>query len=257
MPILNLPEPTNWPKDGARLGRVTAVTGVFIALGVFFGVRNVLRGDHLSALVILLLSVPFLLALIAIRRVAGGRTTLRASWDSTGTTLRADRTFITLVLIAFAVMVPLGLIVVVFTLTGQLHMFASMGGKIVSVALAAAVTVTAAVGLISVWRRGGVGYVKLTPAGMDVADMFRTTSVAWKDVVAVDDHTESKKTRKALVIKHSGRTESVIDGADFYVPNGVGLYWMVQHYWRHPEDRVELGDGRALQRLSERRLDVG
>ena len=48
----------------------------------------------------------------------------------------------------------------------------------------------------------------------------------------------------------------MIDGADFYVPNGVGLYWAVRHYWRHPEDRVELGDGRALQRLSEGRLDV-
>jgi hypothetical protein len=172
-------------------------------------------------------------------------------------TLRADRTCTTLVLLAFAVMVPLGLIVVVFTLKGQLHMFTSAGGKIVSVALAAAVTVTAAVGLISVWRRGGVGYVKLAPAGIDVADMFRTTSVAWKDVVTVDDHAESKRTRKAVVIKYSGGTESVIDGADFYVPNGAGLYWAVRHYWRHPEDRVELEDGRALQRLSEGRLDVG
>jgi hypothetical protein len=256
MPILNLPEPTNWPKDGARLGRVTVVIGVFIGLGVFFGVRNVLRDDYLSALVILFLQVPFLLALIAIHRVAGGRTTLRATTDSTGLTLRADRTFSTLMLSAFAVMVPLGLIVVVFTLTGQLHMFTSTGGKMVSVALAAAVTVTAAVGLISVWRRGSVGYVKLAPAGMEVADMFRTTSVAWKDVVTVDDRAESKKTRKAVVIKQSGRTESVIDGADFYVPNGAGLYWAVRHYWRHPEDRVELEDGRALQRLSEGRLDV-
>jgi hypothetical protein len=256
MPILNLPEPTNWPKDGTRLVRVTAVIGVFIGLGVLFCIRNVLQGDYLSALVILVLQVPFLLALIAIHRVAGGRTTLRATMDSTGTTLRADRTFSTLVLIAFAVMVPLGLVVVAFTLTGQLHMFTSMGGKIVSVALAAAITVTAAVGLISVWRRGGAGYVKLAPTGIDVADMFRTTSVAWKDVVTVDDHAESKKSRKAVVIKHSGGTESVIDGADFYVPNGVGLYWAVRHYWRHPEDRVELGDGRALQRLSEGRLDV-
>jgi hypothetical protein len=102
-----------------------------------------------------------------------------------------------------------------------------------------------------------VGYVKLTPAGIEIADIFTTTPVAWKDVESIDDHAESKKSRKAVVIKHSGGTESVIDGADFYVPNGVGLYWAVRHYWRHPEDRVELGDVRALQRLSEGRLDVG
>jgi hypothetical protein len=216
-----------------------------------------LRGDYLSALVILVLQVPFLLALIAIHRVAGGRSTLRATADSTGLTLRADRTFSAIMLIAFVVAIPLGLAIVVLTLTGQLHMFPTMGGKITSVALAAAISVTAAVGLISVWRRGGVGYVRLAPADIEIADIFTTTSVAWNDVETIDDYAESKKTRKAVVIKQAGGTESVIDGADFYVPNGAGLYWAVRHYWRHPEDRPELGDGRALQRLSEGQFDVG
>ena len=34
-----------------------------------------------------------------------------------------------------------------------------------------------------------------------------------------------------------------------YAPNGAALYWMVRHYWKHPEDRAELTDGRALERL--------
>jgi hypothetical protein len=31
---------------------------------------------------------------------------------------------------------------------------------------------------------------------------------------------------------------------------------MVRHYWRHADDRVELTDARALQRLDEGRFDL-
>jgi hypothetical protein len=51
-------------------------------------------------------------------------------------------------------------------------------------------------------------------------------------------------------------TEKTIDGAYLYVPNGAGLYWMVRHYWRHPEDRVELIDHRALERLRDGQFDL-
>jgi len=58
------------------------------------------------------------------------------------------------------------------------------------------------------------------------------------------------------VLCRADGSELVLDGADFYVPKGVGLYWMVYHYWRHPEDRAELADGRALDRLRDERFDV-
>ena len=35
--------------------------------------------------------------------------------------------------------------------------------------------------------RRGIGYVKLTPSGIDIADVRWTRSVSWDDVVAVDD----------------------------------------------------------------------
>ena len=40
----------------------------------------------------------------------------------------------------------------------------------------------------------------------------------------------------------------VINGADTYTPGGAVLYRMVRHYWRHPEQRAELADGRAPAR---------
>jgi hypothetical protein len=91
--------------------------------------------------------------------------------------------------------------------------------------------------LPSTWRRGGVGYVGLTPSGIDVADIKRTESIVWEQVTAVDDHSDAKKTRKGIVLRLADGTEKTIDGADFYVPDGVGLYRMVRHYWRHVDDR--------------------
>lgn len=256
MSLLSLPEPTHWPTGRRRLAWVTAAVAVFVTLGIGFGTRNLLRGDPLSAGVLVGMLPPFVLALIAVRRVARGRTTLCARVDSTGTRLRSDRTSGALLTIALAVWIPVGVVIAVATTTGDLELFSSTRGRVASIVLATSATIVAAVGLVSAWRRSGVGYVKLTPEGIEIADILRTNRVAWTQIIAVDDHTESKSTRKALVLKCSDDRESVIDGADYYVPHGAGLYWMVRHYRLHAEDRGELVDARAVQRLSDGRFEV-
>lgn len=256
MSLLSLPDPEQWSTGGRRLLRVTIAGTVFVALSVYFGTRHLLRGETPSALVLFGIGVTFALALSAVHLVARGRTTLRVSVDSTGTTLRADRVFCVLMTLALAMAIPVGGIVVIATLTGDLELFTSARDRIASVLMMGAATLVAARGLLSAWRRGGLGSVKLTPDGVEVADILRTTAVAWNDVVAVDDHSVSKKTRKAVVLRHSDGTETTIDGADFYVPNGAGLYWMVRHYRECAEERGELGDGRALQRLLDGRFEV-
>ena len=59
------------------------------------------------------------------------------------------------------------------------------------------------------------------------------------------------------MLRRRDGTEKTIDGCDFYVPEGAGLYWMVRHYCRHANDRPELVDGRAVARLGEGRFDTG
>ena len=257
MPVLNLPDPANWRVGGRRPTVVTVTIVVFVGLGVYFAVRNLLRADPLSALVIVGVLVPFVLTLIAVQRVARGRTTLRINVDSTGTTLRADRTSSLLVMLVMATVISVGVLVVTTTVTGDLELFTSTRGRIASAALMTVATAVAVWGLVSARRRGGVGSVKLTPDGIDIANIVRTTRVQWNDVVAVDDHSASTKTRKAVVPKRTDDAESVIDGADFYVPNGAGLFWMIRHYWNHAQDRGELIDARAGQRLSESRFEAG
>lgn len=112
------------------------------------------------------------------------------------------------------------------------------------------------VGAISAVRRGGIGYVKLSPEGIDVANIISTKYVEWEDVVDIKDCTETKRTRKAIVLCMHDGSEEIIDGADIYVPQGTALYWMVRHYWRHPSDREELTDSRSIDRLRAEDFDV-
>jgi hypothetical protein len=237
--------------------RLTLVSALFCVGGVFVVVRRLLGGDPLAAFVSMAFVVLFALPIVPLQLVSRGHTSLRASHHPTGTTLRPDRTFTSLMLVIFGYLIPLGFVVVIFTLTGDLHLFASGRGQAGAVVLMILASGTAISGLLTAWRRGGVGYVKLTPAGIDVADIKRTQSIAWDDVLEVADHSESnKKTRKAIVLRLTEDTEKTIDGADLYVPKGIGLYWMVRHYWRHADDRAELTDERGLERLREGRFDL-
>ena len=257
MSVLTLPEPANWPAGRIPLAKTTLLVAVLVLAGIFTAAHQFLLGRNLEASFAIAFLVPFVL-LVAVIHVAARRdTSLRASYDATGTLLRPDLTLTWLVMTAIGSFVPLGLAGVVLTLTGHLHLFASQraqAGAVVGMALLAG---TAISGLLTAWRRGGVGYVKLTPAGIDIADIKRTQSVAWDDVLEVADHSESnKKTRKAIVLRLGDGTEKTIDGADLYVPNGIGLYWMVRHYWRHADDRAELTDERGLERLRDGRFDL-
>jgi len=236
---------------------LTVALLAFFAVGVFFAARSVILGQFLEAFVGLGILLPFMIICYAVQRVSSGRTALRSSHDSTGTLLKSDRTFNALGLLAFAVIIPVGLVFITFTLAGDLKMFPSRHGQTIAVVAMCLAVLGSLAALISGWRRGGVGYVKLTPSGVDVADIFRTESVPWGDITAVDDHSDvNKKTRKAVVLRRRDGTEKTIDGCDFYVPNGAGLYWMVRHYWRHTDDRPEFVDGRAVVRLGEGRFDT-
>lgn len=257
MSVLTLPEPERWSDGRTRYLWACIGCGVMVAVAVSFAVRNLMQGDVLSALVLMGFSLVFVCILAAGFRVSRGRAVLRASADSTGTVLRPDRVMSVLVLTALALGTPVGLIIAVFTFTGDLTMFVSSRGVIGSIVVGTFLAGFAIYGLLSAWRRGGLGYVLFTPDGVEIADIFRTTSVAWRDIVAVTDHADVKqRIHKPVVLERADGSESRIDGADSYVSFGANVYWMVRHYWRHPDERDELCDGRAVQRLVEGRFEV-
>jgi hypothetical protein len=257
MSVLILPEPANWSAGHLPLRKLTLVVAVLAAAGICTGTRQIILGRHLEAFFALAFVVPFLLPLLGIYFFTRRDTSLRASRDATGTMLRPDRTLTWVMMTTIGLYIPLGLAVVVLTLSGELHLFPTRRGQAGLVVTGALLVMTAVTGFVTAWRRGGIGYVKLTPSGIDIADIKRTETVGWDDILAVDDHSDSnKKIHRAIVIKSRDGSERPIGNADLYVPKGVGLYWMVRHYWRQVEDRDELTDGRALERLWDGRFDL-
>jgi hypothetical protein len=235
----------------------TLAAAVAFSPGVIYGVRAFGRGRYLTTVALFGIVAFPMIVLVGVHLVRAGRTSVSASYDSTGTTLRADQVIGVLMYIGLIVFISSGLVIVRYVPTGDFDVPMTRGTQIFSPILAAFGVVVAVVGLVSALRRGGVGYVKLTPTGFDFANIAYTESGEWDDVVDVKAGMETKRTRKAIVLVLQDSSEKIVDGADFVVPRGVALYWMVRHYWRHPEDRPELTDGRALDRLREGRFELG
>ncbi len=232
--------------------------GLLVICGwlMYEGAVATMRGHFLTTVIVVGWVAPMLAAAAAIGRASLGRTALRTDVDVTGTTVFPDRWLSILMFGALAMLIPAGILFVIYVPRGAVDLSMSRGMQIFSPVLMAGAVVTAVVGLLVAWRRGGMGYLKLAPSGLEIANVAFTTFVAWEDVIDVKDHAETKKTRKAVVLCRRDGKEEVIEGMDLYVARGVPLYWMVRHYWRHPEERRELIDGRALQRLHDERFDV-
>lgn len=111
------------------------------------------------------------------------------------------------------------------------------------------------------WRaisRGSWGYLKLSPDGFEVADVVRITATgSWADVVdVVDVAPKGSNGRCPAVMVMKDGPPQVINALDAVWPYGNALYWMIRHYWLHPESRGELTNGRAIERLRAEEFEV-
>lgn len=236
--------------------KATLAAGAISLPFVVYAVRSLLRGHYLTVLAASSMAACVAILVSALFLVHAGRTTLRARGEATGTVFFTDRRFTALMTVGLSFGVMAFLVLAIFAPRGSVDIPMSGGVQIFSPILAWFGAAVGIGGLFSMWRHGGVGYVKISPAGIDIANAVFTEAVRWDDVAAVRDSAETRKTRRAVVLELQDGSEKVIDGADFYVPEGTAFYWMVRHYWRHPSDRRELVDGRALERLEHARFET-
>lgn len=114
--------------------------------------------------------------------------------------------------------------------------------------------VISVIGLCALARSRETGYLRIGPEGVALGDLFRTRTARWEDVRDITDHANAR-TRNPIAFTLAGREQIVVANADRFASSGAALYWMVRHYWLHPENRAELTDGRALQRLRSEDFD--
>lgn len=256
MSVLELPEPAGW-RAANRIGALAAPVGLGVAAAyLYWAVVTAVRGNYLTT-VVAIGPAAFLVSFIAaLGVVLSGRTTPRTRTDSTGFTVWPDRRFSVLILVGIVVFLPSGALFAILAPQGLIDLPLTTMMRTFGAFAAGVVTFIGAAGLVTAWRRGGVGHVKLTPAMVENADIFSTRVFEWEDVVDVVDHAETRRAHRAVVLRLRDGREEIISVADIYLPRGVALYWLVRHYWRHPEDRMELVDSRVAERLEDGRFDL-
>lgn len=256
MSVLELPDPAGW-RGGQRFVAVAIVaTAGVVTFYAYLGVAAATRGKYLTTAVTIGWAAFLLSFIAAMLLVALGRTTARTTSDATGFTIRPDRRFSAVMLIGIAAVIPSCALFTVFAPFGAIEFANTRLSQTIWPVATGFLVFIGISGLITAWRRGGIGHVMLTPAMIENADILKIRVFEWDDVVDVADHAESRRARRAVVLRMKDGHEEIISVTDIYLPRGAALYWLVRHYWKHPEDRMELVDDRAAKRLRDGRFDL-
>jgi hypothetical protein len=213
-----------------------------------------MSGHYLTTAVLAGWIATFWIPLVALAWVSWRPPALRARAGAAGTTFKADIRMGVAMSVAAAFFIPSATLYVILVPRGAIDIPMSRGMQLFSPILMACALFIAVSAIISIIRRRGAGFLRLSPSGLENANAKFTTFMAWDDVVGIKDSAD-KPTRKAVVLWLRDGGEEIIEGLTGYVPGG-GLYWMIRHYWLHPDDRTELVDGRALERLKAGRFNV-
>ncbi|MBP1817462.1 hypothetical protein [Mycobacterium sp. OAE908] len=226
--------------------------GTIGTVAAFLAVRSLVRGEYPSA-VVALGGCAFCYGLIfPVAKAVRGTVTPRVEVDDAGTTFRPDRVIDTSIQVSLAGAVVACALIVVLVPLGKLDIpvppFMRYSLPFVSAVLVA-------MGAPMLWRtvsRGSTKYLRMTRAGFELSEGFRSNSGDWEQVHDVTDEEPSKQapTPNAIVFVMSDESTATI-AAGGMTPGGAALRELVRFYWQHPESRGELTDGRALKRLAQ------
>ncbi|WP_235624029.1 hypothetical protein [Mycolicibacterium goodii] len=252
--MTELPQPAQWRDRDFVAAAGIALFGASAAVAALWTFQRFERGDHLTAAITA--GGTIFAACCALLAVRGRfmRTPLRAKVDRSGTKFLPDAVGVILVITLCVAAIPSGLLFVVFAPQHRVDLPISDGERVFEPILVGALVFFAAVGLIAIVRRRGTGHLLLTPDGFELVDVLFTQRGSWQDVEDVSDVAADKQVRHPIVLVMKDGKPIVVKNADGYAPNGAALYWLIRYYWRHPENRAELADGRAVKRLCDEEL---
>ncbi|WP_156616969.1 hypothetical protein [Mycobacterium sp. 852014-52144_SCH5372336] len=244
------PPPRNWDNRLsalAKFGLLGFVGGV--GYSVAQTVVALQRGSVLAALTSGGLTLFFSGALVTLATTWFSSPTKYAKSDTHGTTLRVNPLIAwcwSLTLVGAAIG---SVCYFAFVSRGVAELpFATPGRDTVNRYLMITLLVLSLTGLVAMLRGRGVARLRIGPDVIEHADILRTRTARWADIVDIADVAD-KRTRNPIIFVLNDGKPIVVPNADRYEPGFGTLYWMVRHYWKHPEDRLELTDGRALERL--------
>jgi hypothetical protein len=244
-----LPQPPHWRDNRITILLGLVLFGVSGVTSAVLAIARVMTGSYLTACILLGATIFCAGLATASARSVFGAVPLRATCDSKGTTLQPDPLTITLALVALFALIPSGTLYVIYVPRGSVDLPLGDAERIFSPILVGFAVAIAVWGLIAFARRRTTGYVRLTPTGFELANLVLTQKGTWDDVVDIADEYADKQGRHPTVFVMKDGKPKVLKNTDGFAPRGAALYWLIRHYWKHPEDRAELTDSTAIERL--------
>ncbi|MDV3125658.1 hypothetical protein M1247_12095 [Mycobacterium sp. 21AC1] len=170
--------------------------------------------------------------------------------DATGTTIRIDKRIEAVVLLGVATgTVALGLLAG-FGAAGKLAIPLPPDISRMYALVFAGPAVVCLLLVVVTLRRPGISRIRLTPTGFEFAEVFSTKAGAWSEVTDVTSVVpDDTAARSPLVMAMANDKARIVKDSALFTPDGRALLEFVRFYWQHPENRGELADGLALQRL--------
>jgi len=254
--VNDLPQPASW-----RNGRALSALGLLFAIAAtIFGTTQtavaIADGQYIAAAITAGLTTLFAgaLVILGVKRLRRG--SMRGEAGPNGTVLRPDPTGRWLFGFVFACLIPTTTLYLAFVPRGAVQLPSIGSGRgAVSAFYVGCLLVLSLIGLVTLIRRGGSVRFRISETSLEFADLSRTREWVWDDVVDVVDNIPKKRPRHPIVFELKNAEPVVVSNAGGYAPSGAALYWMIRHYWLHPENRTELSNGRALERLHHQQFE--
>lgn len=190
-------------------------------------------------------------------KIVSGRVEPRVQSDRRGTTFRPDRGIDIPMQVAVGGGVLACLLILILLPMGELAIPVPPNMRYSLPFLAAVIFALGAVTLCRTLLRGSTSYLCLTATGFELAQGWRPQPGEWasvKEITAEAPHLQKQAPGAIVFVMSDGAAVTMVAGG--YTPDGGALRDLVRYYWQHPESRDELTDGRAAQRLLDRRGSV-
>ncbi|MBY0287724.1 MAG: hypothetical protein K2X52_11285 [Mycobacteriaceae bacterium] len=235
----------------------TAIFGglIFGGFGVFTAAWTalfILRGELLNAVVALGVSAFCFGLIIPMFAVVPGNVAPRVDVDDVGTTFRPDRAVDLPIQIA---LVGVVIAAAVYTIFAPAGMVTIPVPPVMRYWLPFTSGVVLLISVRYVWRnfrRGSISYLRLTPSGFEFAQDWRPQYGDWDQVKDVTEEAPGQQApTPGFVVCVMSDDSAPSVAARSYTPNGRALRELIRFYWKHPESRDELTDGRAVERLAQ------
>lgn len=241
------------PAQRGQMGNFSRRFGIVLNLVValvcgIWAFNALQHWAFITAVIALGLTVSWLL--LAVLLVVSKNVAIQAAFDESGMLLRPDRRLEAIQRRFYAAVALSGLSMAIAWFTGWLYLpLPEEMGDVFPIGFGAA-------GVVAGWiwfvfrRQGGSSYLLLTPEDFEFPDLGSLNSGKWDDIAAVADELPiERRFWTPMVITMEDGSRLVMDSPGSYTPKGTALIELVRFYWQHPEQRIELTDGRALDRL--------